>query len=218
MLSKDILEILDQTTTCAVSDVLVKMGTRSYMGSRIRALNNHRLAGYALTMERRDLEMNPSKNAIPGRVFVEMIETAEPSTVFVISSIARMEVALWGGLVAAAASKRGAGGVVCDGPVRDPLEINDVQLPCFATGAIPSGPAGIQNLAAVNEPVWCGGVLVRPGDFVFGDSNGVVVIPAGKEREVLEESVKVERGDQEAMKRILAGAGLIDTMNALGRF
>ncbi len=217
MFSKEISELLDQTTTCAVSDVLVKRGHRLYMSSRIKALNEHRAAGRALTIERRDLALTSTKNPLPGRLLIEAIETAEPGTVFVLTSVAETEVALWGGLISATAVQRRAGGVVCDGPVRDPKEIFEVGLACFATGAIPAGPAGIQNLASFNEPIFCGGVLVQPGDFVFGDSNGVVVIPAGMEVEILEEAVKVEKGDQEAMKRIRAGAGLIETMKALGR-
>ncbi len=71
--------------------------------------------------------------------------------------------------------------------------------------------------AAVNEPVSCGGIVVQPGDFVYGDSNGVVVIPAGLEVDVLGEAVAVESRDQEAAKRILAGAGFLETMNSLGR-
>jgi 3-hexulose-6-phosphate synthase/6-phospho-3-hexuloisomerase len=217
MLSNKILELLDQTTTCAVSDVLVKRGYRLYMSSCIGALNEHRVAGPAVTFERRDIDLTPSNNPLPGRLLLETIESAEPDTVFVLTSVAETEVALWGGLVAAAAVQRKAGGVVCDGPVRDPEEINEVGLACFATGVIPAGPAGIQNLALFNEPIRCGGILVRPGDFVFGDSNGVVVIPAGMELEILKEAVKVENGDQEARKLLRTGKGLMETMRALGR-
>jgi regulator of RNase E activity RraA len=60
-------------------------------------------------------------------------------------------------------------------------------------------------------------VVVEPGDFVYGDSNGVAVIPVGMELNVLREAVTVEARDQEATKRIFAGAGLLETMKSLGR-
>jgi 4-hydroxy-4-methyl-2-oxoglutarate aldolase len=133
------------------------------------------------------------------------------------------EAALWGGLLAAAAVRRGLGGVVADGPVRDLPETIETKLPLFGTGSIPPGQAGILTLGAINEPLASpytkspGCTTMHPGDFVYGDANGVVVIPAGLEAEVLREAVAVEARDQEATKRILAGASLQETMKALGR-
>jgi 4-hydroxy-4-methyl-2-oxoglutarate aldolase len=148
---------------------------------------------------------------------METIESAPAGTVLVMATDSELEAALWGGLLAAAATARGLGGVVCDGPVRDPDEIAEVGCPTFATGVVPAGAAGILTLGAIGEPVLCGGIPVHRGDLVFGDCNGVVVIPQGLEREILEAAVEVERGDQEAMKRIRGGAGLLETMRALNR-
>ena len=113
--------------------------------------------------------------------------------------------------------RRGLGGVVADGPVRDLPEIIEMKFPLFGTGSIPPGQAGVLTLGAINEPLVCGDIVVHPGDFVYGDANGVVVIPAGLEVEVLLEAVAVEARDQEATKRILAGASLQGSMKALGR-
>ncbi|HSB67722.1 MAG TPA: hypothetical protein VLT62_00110 [Candidatus Methylomirabilis sp.] len=61
-----------------------------------------------------------------------------------------------------------------------------------------------------------GGGGGEPGDFVYGDSNGVV-IPAGMKLDVLRQAVNAEARDEEATKRILTGAGLLETMQSLGR-
>jgi 4-hydroxy-4-methyl-2-oxoglutarate aldolase len=218
MLPTEIVELLNQTTTSAVCDVLMRQGRRRYMRSRIRPLDpGVRLAGPALTIWRKSVELLPRNAERPRDRFVETIEGAAPGSVIVVVSDAEREAALWGGLLAAAGVRGKLGGVVADGPIRDPLEIIGLKFPIFCTGSVPAGGAGIVTLGAVNEPVSCGGVVVEPGDFVYGDSNGVVVIPAGMELDVLREAVTVEARDQEATKRILAGTGLLETMKSLGR-
>jgi 4-hydroxy-4-methyl-2-oxoglutarate aldolase len=210
-------ELIELTTTCAVCDVLMKRDLRLFMRQRIRQLGTLKVAGPALTIERPAIARAPRVNAKPNRLLMETIESAAAGTVLVMATDSELEAALWGGLLAAAAAARDLGGVVCDGPVRDPDEIVEVGCPAFATGAVPAGAAGILTLGAIGEPLLCGGIPVHSGDLVFGDGNGVVVIPQGIEREVLEAAVEVERGDQEAMQRIRAGAGLLETMRALNR-
>lgn len=209
--------LLARTTTCAVSDVLMKRGQPLFMRQRIRQVGTLRVIGRALTIERPSIARAPRANPKPNRLLIELIEGAAPGTVLVMTTDSEREAGLWGGLLAAAAVNRKLGGVVCDGPLRDPEEIIELGCPTFATGTVPAGAAGILTLGAIGEPVLCGGVPVHTGDLVFGDSNGVVVVPQGTEHEVLAEAVEVERADQEAMARIRAGAGLLDTMRALGR-
>jgi 4-hydroxy-4-methyl-2-oxoglutarate aldolase len=218
MLPQEIRELLEKTTTSAVCDVLMRRGHKLYMRSRIRPLDPAvRLAGPAVTVRRKAVGLLPRTGERPKDRFLETIEGAAPGSVMVVVSDAESEAALWGGLLAAAGVRGKLGGVVADGPIRDPQEIIDLKFPVFCTGSVPAGGAGIITLGAINEPVACGGIIVHPGDFVYGDCNGVVVIPAGMELEVLREAVTVEARDQEAAKRILAGAGLLETMKALGR-
>lgn len=218
MLSAEMADLLAQTTTTAVCDVLMRRGMRQFMRSRIRPLDSSvRLVGPALTVRRKPVELVPRDDPKPPDRFVETIASAAPGSVIVVVSDAEQEAALWGGLLAAAGVHGKLGGVVADGPVRDPNEIVGLKFPVFCTGAVPAGGAGIITHGAVNEPVSCGGVVVHSGDFMYGDCNGVVVIPAGLELEILRNAVTVEARDQEAAKRILAGANLLETMRTLGR-
>lgn len=218
MFSAEISSLLEQTTTSAVCDVLLRRGHRLYMRSRIRPLDpTVRLAGPALTVRRKAVELLPRHSERPRDRFLETLEGAAAGSVFVMTSGAATEVAMWGGLLAAAGVRGKLGGVVVDGPVRDPQEIVGLKFPVFATGSVPAGGAGTIITESINEPVVCGEVVVHPGDFVYGDCNGVVVIPAGMEVETLREAATVEARDQEAAKRILAGASLLETMKSLGR-
>lgn len=208
------MDMLDETTTCAVADVLSRRGIRGAMAGRIRALNTHRLAGPALTVERVPVG---SAKARPNGEFLEVLDTIAAGTVLVFNGFHEHEVALWGGLLAAAGARRKIGGVVADGAVRDAGEIAAMKQACFCTGTVAAAQIGVLTLGAIGARLSCGDVLVNAGDFVFGDADGVVVVPSGILEEVIREAVEVERLDQEAARRILAGAGLRETMRALGR-
>jgi regulator of RNase E activity RraA len=113
MLSPEMTALLAQTTTTAVGDVLLRRGRQLYMASRIRPLDPLvRLAGPALTVRRKAVELLPRGGEKPQNRFLESLGRAEPGAVFVIASGASVEVALWGGLLAAAGvrGKLGGGG------------------------------------------------------------------------------------------------------------
>ena len=217
MSATHITNLLDRTTTSAVSDVLMKRGIRSFMRQRIRPLGEQRVAGPALTVERLALASIEPNKRLPNAAFMQAVESAPAGTVLVFNGDPDAEAALWGGLLAAAAVQRGLGGIIADGPVRDPGEIVELGCPCFCTGSVSAGQAGILALASIGQPLLCGGVLVHPGDFVFADVSGVVVIPKGIEAEVLAEAVDVEANDQAATKMIRDGKSLTETMKQLGR-
>ena len=215
-MSATLAALVQRATTSSACDALMKRGLKQFMRQRIRPLGSSRVAGPALTIERVALDA-PGRTARPNAEFVAAIENAPAGTVLVFNGDAGHEAALWGGLLAAAAVQRNLGGVVADGPVRDPGEIVELGCPCFCTGSVSAGQAGILMLASIGEAIECGGVRVSTGDFVFGDVSGVVVIPRGLEAEILEEAVVVEERDQAAMRLIRDGRSLTETMKALGR-
>lgn len=216
--SRGLAELAARATTSAASDALMKRGIRGYMRQRIRPLDmQSKMFGPALTIQRSPLVAVPEAARRPNALLIEAIEAAPAGTVLVFNGDPEHEAALWGGLLAAAGHRNGLAGVVADGPIRDPLEILQLAQPCFCTGSVPQGQAGILALVAIGEPVSCGGVTVSSGDFVFGDSNGVVVIPNGREREILEAASEIEEADQAAARMILAGTSLTQTMRKLGR-
>jgi 4-hydroxy-4-methyl-2-oxoglutarate aldolase len=87
------------------------------------------------------------------------------------------QVAAWGEMTSLAAKVRGAAGIIIDGAVTDVVEIEDQQVPTWASGISALVGRGL-NLpgGGVNIPVSCGGVLVNPGDLVVADENGIVVM------------------------------------------
>ncbi len=217
-ISTELQALVARSTTSAVSDVLMNRGIRAFMRQRIRPLDaNSKMFGRACTVDRRPVEQLKAGEGLPGKAMIDAVECAEEDTVFVFNGDPDYEAALWAGLLAPASHMRAVAGIVADGPVRDPDEIMALGQPCFCTGSVPQGQKGILRLAAIDQPIACGGVTVHAGDFVSGDCNGVVVMPKGLESEVLAEAAAVEEGDQDAARLLLSGEPLRAVMARLGR-
>jgi regulator of RNase E activity RraA len=99
------------------------------------------------------------------------------------------------------------GGLVTDGSVRDTAELKDYRFPVFAhSSTAKQGPAVMQPWG-VNEVISCGGVVVRPGDAIVGDDDGVVVIPAVMADRVLEIAAEREEVEQVIKKELRKNPG-----------
>jgi regulator of RNase E activity RraA len=114
------------------------------------------------------------------------IYRAAPGSV-VVAEAGDVDFALAGGNVCAVAQRRGIAAFVIDGVVRDLAEIREMRFPVVARGVIPI-PGTKAAVAPHNEPVRCGGVTVHAGDVVVADEEGVVVVPAGRQEDVLVEA------------------------------
>ena len=85
--------------------------------------------------------------------------------------------ALWGELLSTACRARGVHGVVLDGLTRDAARITAMNYPVFASGFCPLDSKGRLDAVAYNEPIRVGNVVVHPGDWIYGDVDGIVVAP-----------------------------------------
>lgn len=140
-------------------------------------------AGMRLVGQARTVEAMVGDNSII-HIAVALAENGE---VIVADAGGSLEVAVWGEIMTCAARARGIAGVVLDGATRDKAEIIAMKFPVFARGTVPSGPhKGFGG--TIDGAVAVGGVVVRPGDLVLGDDNGVVVVPLGDAATVLKEA------------------------------
>jgi regulator of RNase E activity RraA len=165
-----------------------------------------RIAGPAVTVVVPQGSLNPIKFA--------MAQT-RPGDVMVVNARGVGAYAVWGGNVSKGMKRRGVLGVIIDGAGRDPEEAQAVDFPIFArwqaTGSPPyDGPGEI------NVPIACGGVVVRPGDIVVADVNGVVCVPQDAAEWVAREAAELrarfdriqpilERGEVTGIDAIIKG-------------
>ncbi|HEY6892431.1 MAG TPA: RraA family protein [Solirubrobacter sp.] len=138
------------------------------------------------------------------------IGEAAPGDVLVVQAGGAPLAAL-GELLATEAQRRGLGGIVVDGYVRDRTGL-PVELPLWARGTVPM--AGRSDVAPrVGEPVAFGGLRVAPGDMVLGDDDGLVIAPRAQLEACLERAAEIERVEAAVLAGILRGESLIEMTN-----
>ena len=121
-----------------------------------------------------------------------------------------------GELLSTAARARGARGAIIEGFIRDARQIIEMQFPVFMTGLSPVDSYGRGDVVASNVPIECGGVTVNPGDIVFGDIDGVVVIPQAVEVAVIEAALTKVSGENRTRDALRAGATLREVYDRYG--
>lgn len=174
----------DKLNAAVISDMLDRLGGREQaMRADIRPVYQEAIVvGRAYPVLSADIfEVSDD----PYRGEIEAVDSLKPNSVVVISTNQSTRTCLWGELLSTAARARGARGAVIDGYTRDVAQITTMQFPTFATGMKAVDTAGRSMVVQHGSPVICGDVLVNPGDIVFGDIDGVVVIPKELEDKVI---------------------------------
>jgi regulator of RNase E activity RraA len=164
--------------TAVLSDVLDGLGYRhQVLPPRIRPLDEALvLVGRARTGLYRDVYHVP-RGHNPYELEIALIDDLKPGEVAVLACGASGRIAPWGELLTTACLARGAHGCLTDGLVRDVKAIRELRFPVFHGGIGPLDSKGRGEVTAIDAPVECGGVTVNPGDLVFGDADGVLVVP-----------------------------------------
>lgn len=137
---------------------------------------------------------------------VEAIDEAPQESVIVIDA-GGVEPAVWGELATNSCLENNIEGVVIDGAIRDVVEIRKLKFPAFARIITPTAgePKGFGEMGV---PVKVGGVRVFPGDWVFGDDDGVVVIPQKRAVEITNRAMDVLERENRIRKEIKQGGTL----------
>jgi regulator of RNase E activity RraA len=141
------------------------------------------------------------------------IEAADPGDVLVIANGGRTDVSSWGGILTLAAGRRGIGGVVIDGACRDIAESAEQGFPVFGRAVVPVSARGRIVQLAMDEPVEFAGVVVRPGDAVLADGNGVVFVPAAELDRVVQLAERIAAREQAMADAVRAGHPVTDVMH-----
>jgi regulator of RNase E activity RraA len=184
----------DLLSTAVLADVLDGLGQRRCaMPAAVRPLRpGDRLLGRAATLSAVPVA---AESARPYAVELECIDALRPGDVLVATTNGDRSSALWGELLSTAARARGAVGAVIDGLTRDAAKILDMDFPVFAAGFSPLDSRGRLDGIAHGQPIRCGDCVVCPGDWVVGDIDGVVVVPAALAERALALALEKVRGE-----------------------
>jgi len=169
--------------------------------------------GEAITIYLEEVTAVPEK---PFQMEMELIDDSSEGQIIVAQCNAEKLSAFWGGLLSNAAVGHKLAGVIIDGGARDYNEITELNFPVFCKGLSPYDSLGRMDGKERDIPVECGGVRVCPGDLVFGDVDGIVVVPQGIADEVIEKAWQKVQAESTVREELRSGAGVAETFKKYG--
>ena len=211
--------------TAVVGDVMDKLDLqRQFIDPRIQPLRNDMIViGRAMTVLEADVfeeRVEGSGNPLmqkPFGLMLEALDDLKPDEVYICTG-SSPAYALWGELMSTRAMKLRSAGAVVDGYSRDTRGILqlDPPFPVFSHGryAQDQGPRG--KVIDFRVPIEMNGVRVTPGDIVFGDLDGVCIIPRAAEHDVFRLALEKARGEQRVGKAIKGGMSAVEAFKTFG--
>jgi 4-hydroxy-4-methyl-2-oxoglutarate aldolase len=201
--------------TAVVADSLDELGFHNQaMSESVRPLfADCTFAGWARTVACADV-YHVAEN--PYAKEIEAVDSIRSGEVVVVSTSNSKRNAPWGELLSTAARARGARGAVIEGLVRDVKKIEAIGFAVFATGIKPVDSRGRGVVIDCNVPIECAGVLVSPGDLIFADYDGVMVIPAGVVPETIKLATEKVLRENSTRDELMQGAYLRDVFAKYG--
>jgi 4-hydroxy-4-methyl-2-oxoglutarate aldolase len=201
--------------TAVVSDVLDRQGLlEQAMSARIRPLEPRmRLVGRAHTVLTADIYQRPAN---PYEKEIASVDSLKPGDVMVAATNGSERTCLWGELLSTAARARGAAGALIDGHTRDVARILEMEFPLFCTGFRPVDSSSRSIVVDYDCPVLCGGVMVSPGDVIFADIDGVVVIPQDRLEETVQAALEKVQAENSSRQMLEEGYLLRDVYDRFG--
>jgi 4-hydroxy-4-methyl-2-oxoglutarate aldolase len=211
-----IAERFKRLYTPAVCDVLDSYELRhQFVHHSIQPLDYRQMvAGPAFTI----VGMSNSTRDQSKRLGPRVIDSFVPHVVACYDTMGHEETGVWGELWAAGAAKRGCVGAVVDGGIRDTAYIRRAGFPMFCKHKIPGDAVGRFNIVDYDCPVTIGGVRVNPGDYVFGDEDGIMIIPRELTLEVLEKAEATCRKENDIREEVAKGGSLAELYVKFGKF
>ena len=212
-----------QLFTCVVGDVLDKQNlVHQYLPPEIRPLSPQAVViGRAMPVLAGDafeVCAEGSRNPLNERPFGLMLEALDdlrPNEVY-ISTGSSPRNALWGELMSVRALKCGARGAVLNGYVRDTQKVLSLGYPTFCFGSYGQDSAPRYKVHDFRVRIEIGCVSIRPGDIIFGDIDGVLVIPAEAEKETFALALEKVRGERTVRKALEEGVSAAAAFRTYG--
>lgn len=209
---------LRQVSTATLSSQLRKRGlNHTFLTGLAPSRPDMRMVGVAHTL--RFLPLREDQFAERGggmNAQKRAVEALGPGQVLVIDAREDHGAGTLGDILALRAVRRGAAGVVTDGCLRDSPAFRDLDLPSYSAGAH-AAVLGRRHVPwEVGVDIACAGVLVRPGDVLVGDGEGVILIPPALVDEVAADALEMEREERFILERVSAGAS-VDGLYPLGK-
>jgi regulator of RNase E activity RraA len=200
---------LSELSTPTISDALDRLGIAGQAEGIYPVDRGFRLAGRAYTVLYQPID-------VEGGTVGDFIDDVPPGEVVVLDNSGRLDATVWGDIMTLVARRRRLGGTVINGVCRDSDRALRAAYPLFSRKTWMRTGKGRVKVAGQQVPVVLGGVRVRPGDVLIGDSDGVVVVPAEREAEVLAVAGEIEAAEAAIRQEVERGTPLRVARQRLG--
>ncbi len=216
-MSRTLDEIRTKLFASVLSDCLDQAGLMDQaLPSRIRPLDEASvMVGRARTAAFMEV-YHVAEGVNPYELEIALIDSLKKDEIPVFACSNPVRVAPWGELLSTASKYRGAAGALMDGCVRDIKPIRKMGFPVFHGGIGPLDSKGRGKIMAIDVPIECAGVKVESGDLIFGDADGVVVIPKAHEKRVLDLAFEKISGERNTLADLQRGDKLADVFARYG--
>lgn len=209
--------------TAVVGDVMDTLGLQTqFLPPQISPLRSNMVTiGRAMTVLEADVyddqhsSLNNPVLAKPFGLMLEALDDLKPNEVYICSG-SSPQYALWGELMSTRALKLGAVGAVVNGYSRDTNGILALNFPTFSYGSYAQDQAPRGKVIDFRVPLDINGVKIVDGDIVFGDIDGVCIIPADAEEAVFTAALEKARGEKLVQKAIESGMSAVDAFAKFG--
>ncbi len=195
------LQRLSALSCTDLSDAMDRLGLSGQAAGIMPLDRSFNLVGQAWT-----LRYGPI--GVDGGSVGDYIDDLGPGQVVVLDNHARLDVTVWGDLLTLTAAKRKVAGTVIDGVCRDVDRALELGYPIFARGNWMRTGKDRVRVEAIQEPVTLGGVRVAPGDWLRGDGDGLLVVPAARLEDVLAGAEEIHQAEARIRAAIEQGASL----------
>jgi len=190
-------------TTASLSDAMDRLGIAGQALGIAPLDPGFRLLGRAFTVRYAPCGL------VKGTVG-DYIDDVEADQVMVLDNQGRLDCTVWGDILTGLAHRRGLPGTVINGVCRDVSLSLDLGYPIFSRGRYMRTGKDRVQADEVNTPVSLGSVRVEPGDVLFGDADGIVVLPTSAEEQILALAQEIEAAERQIREAVEGGASLRD--------
>ena len=200
--------------TPVIGDVLDVLGYRhQFLPQAVQPiLESMRLVGRAMPVQIADAW---GKQEFPFGRMTEALDQIEPNEIYIVTG-GSLNCAAWGEIMTATAKMRKGAGAIVDGFHRDTPRVLEQAWPVFSRGRYAQDAGVRSKVVNFRCPIEIGGVYIEPGDLVFGDIDGVIVIPHAVEDEVVTRALEKARAEKVVRKEIEAGSSSTEVFHKYG--